>query len=94
MAEVKKLTAKADDTNKKTKEESFRVNGDELLKKVKELLKEGNVRKITIKNKDGKNIVVFPLTIGVVGVALVPVFAAIGTLAALLTECTITIERG
>lgn len=90
---MKKITANVDDTKKSTKEESFNVSGDELLKKVKELLKEGNVRKITIKNKEGKNIVVFPLTIGVVGVALVPVFAAIGTLAALLTECTITIER-
>lgn len=93
MTDVKKITANLDDTKKSTKEESFNVSGDELLKKVKELLKEGNVRKITIKNKEGKNIVVFPLTIGVVGVALVPVFAAIGTLAALLTECTITIER-
>ena len=93
MTDVKKITANVDDTKKSTKEESFNVSGDELLKKVKELLKEGNVRKITIKNKEGKNIVVFPLTIGVVGVALVPVFAAIGTLAALLTECTITIER-
>lgn len=93
MAEVKKITAKADDTKKKAKEESFKVDGENLLKKVKELLNEGNVRKITIKDKEGKNIVVFPLTVGVVGVALVPVFAAIGTLAALLTECTITIER-
>ena len=93
MTDVKKITANVDDTKKSTKEESFNVSGDELLKKVKELLKEGNVRKITIKNKEGKNIVVFPLTIGEVGVALVPVFAVIGTLAALLTECTITIER-
>lgn len=93
MAEVKKITAQTDDTKKNTKEESFKVDGENLLKKVKELINEGNVRKITIKDKDGKNIVVFPLTIGVVGVALVPVFAAVGTLAALLTECTITIER-
>ncbi len=93
MAEPKKITAKVEDSKKNTKEESFKVDGENLLKKVKEIINEGNVRKITIKDKDGKNIVVFPLTIGVVGVALVPVFAAVGTLAALLTECTITIER-
>lgn len=76
-----------------SREESFKVNGEELLKKVKEIIKEGNVRKITIKNKEGKTIVEFPLTIGVVGALLVPMFAAVGAIAALITECTITVER-
>ena len=76
----------------KTKEE-FKVKGDELLAKVKQLIKEGNVRQITIKNKDGKTLVVLPLTVGVVGAVLVPVLAAVGTIAALVTECTITVER-
>lgn len=81
-------------TDKKTeKEEEFRVTGDELLAKVKELIREGNVRKITIRDKDGKTIVEFPLTIGVVGTVFLPMFAAIGTLAALLTECTISVIR-
>lgn len=75
------------------REEIFKVHGEELLKKVKELIKEGNVRKIIIKDKNQKSLVEFPLTIGVVGVALVPVMAAIGALAALITECTLTVER-
>ena len=69
------------------------MKGDELLAKVKQLIKEGNVRQITIKNKDGKTLVVLPLTVGVVGAVLVPVLAAVGTIAALVTECTITVER-
>ena len=75
------------------KEETFTVNGKNLLKKVKELVKEGNVRRITIKNKKGKTVMVLPLTLGVVGVLLVPTFAAVGAIAALLTECSITVER-
>lgn len=78
---------------KTKKEETFEVSGDNLLKKVKELIKEGNVRKITIKNKNGKTIMMFPLTVGVVGTVLVPVLAAIGAIAALIGECSITIER-
>jgi Domain of unknown function (DUF4342) len=77
-------------TNKK---ESFKIDGENLLKKVKELIAEGNVRKITIKDKNGKDLVMFPLTIGVVGIALAPALAAIGALAALVGECTITVER-
>jgi hypothetical protein len=75
------------------KEESFKVSGEDLLKKVKELIKEGNVRKISIKNKQGKTLIVMPLTVGVVGAVLVPVFAAVGAIAALVAECTITVER-
>lgn len=78
--------------NKQTTEE-FKVNGDELLKKVKSLIREGNIRRITIKNKDGKSILEIPLTVGVVGAALAPTLAAIGAIAALLTECSIAIER-
>jgi CBS domain-containing protein len=77
----------------KTKKESFTVKGEKLLEKVKELIHEGNVRKITITNKDGKELVTFPLTIGVVGAVFAPVLAAIGALAALVTECTLTVER-
>lgn len=73
--------------------EEFKVKGEELLGKVKELISEGNVRRIIIKDKDGKTVAEFPLTIGVVGVLLAPVWAAIGALAALLTECTIYVER-
>jgi hypothetical protein len=80
-------------TKKKTTEETFRVSGEQLLAKVKELIKEGNIRRITIKDKDNKTLVEFPLTIGVIGAVFAPVLAAVGALAALLTECTITVER-
>jgi hypothetical protein len=73
--------------------ESFSINGDEILKKIKELIAEGNVRKITITDKSGREIMSFPLTIGVVGALLLPVLAAVGAIAALVTECTITVER-
>ena len=75
------------------KEESFKINGEELLKKVKELIREGNVRKVTILDKKGKEILVIPLTVGVVGAILAPSLAAVGAVAALLTECTIKVER-
>ena len=73
--------------------ESFTVTGEELLKKIKALVAEGNVRKITIHDKTGKEIMSFPLTIGVVGAVLLPVFAAVGALAALIGDCTISVER-
>lgn len=80
-------------TKSAKKEEVFEVKGDRLLEKVKQLIREGNVRKITILNKEGKEIIVVPLTIGVVGALLAPPLAAIGAVAALVTECTIRVER-
>jgi Domain of unknown function (DUF4342) len=77
----------------KTTNESFSINGEQLLKKIKELINEGNVRKITIKDKNGKELMTFPLTIGVVGAVFAPVLAAVGALAALIGECTIVVER-
>ena len=73
--------------------EDFLIEGENLLKKVKELVQEGNIRKITIKEKSGKEIMSFPLTIGVVGTMFAPVLAAVGAVAALIGECTITVER-
>lgn len=75
------------------KKESFTVNGENLLKKVNELIREGNVRRITIKDKNGKDLIVLPLTIGVVGAVIAPALAAVGAIAALVTECTISVER-
>jgi len=77
----------------KPRQEEFKVNGEELLKKVKQLINEGNIRRITIKNKDGKSILEIPLTVGVVGAVLAPPLAAVGAVAALVTECTIAVER-
>jgi hypothetical protein len=76
-----------------TTKESFHINGEKLLNKVKELIKEGNIRKITIHEKGGKELMSFPLTFGVVGAMLAPVLAAIGAMAALIGECTITVEK-
>lgn len=78
---------------KRLKTEEFKVNGEDLLKKVKELIHEGNVRKICIESKEGRQIISFTLTFGVIGAALLPPLAAVGALAALLTECTIKVER-
>lgn len=84
------MTAKKKQTKK---EETFKVSGENLIAKVKELIREGNVRKITILNKEGAIIAVFPLTVGVVGAVIAPPLAAIGALAALISECTIKVER-
>lgn len=73
--------------------EEFKVNGEDLLKKVKDIINEGNVRRIIVKNKEDKTIIELPLTVGVVGVALAPMLAAVGAIAALVTECTIVVER-
>lgn len=78
---------------KKTKKEEFELKGEDLVKKVKQLIKEGNVRKISIIDKKGKTIVVLPLTVGVVGAVLVPPLAIVGVIAALVAECTIRVER-
>ncbi len=75
------------------KKEEFKVSGEDVVKKVKELIKEGNIRRIIIKNEEDKVLVEFPLTIGVVGVALLPMWAAIGAVAALMTKCTIVVEK-
>ena len=79
--------------NKQTKEEVFQISGEDLLKKIKEIIKEGNVRKITIRDKEGKDLLILPLTFGVVGVLLLPTLAAIGAVAALVSECTILVEK-
>lgn len=73
--------------------ETFHINGENLLKKVKELIADGNVTKISIADKSGKEIMSFPVTVGVIGAVFAPIFAAVGALAALLTDCKITVER-
>lgn len=80
-------------TTNHTHREEFRVDGEQLLAKVKQLINEGNVRRIIVKNKDGKTLVELPLTIGVVGAVLAPALAAVGAIAALVTECSLVVER-
>lgn len=73
--------------------ETFKVEGSKIVEKIKEIIKEGNVRRIIIKDKTGKELMQFPLTFGVIGVAVAPMLAAVGALTALITECTITVVR-
>ena len=74
-------------------QESFKVSGEELLSKIKEIIKEGNARKVIIKNEKEDTIMEFPLTIGAIGAVLAPVFAAVGAIAALAMDCTIIVEK-
>ena len=73
--------------------EEFRITGEEFLAKDKELIHEGNIRRVMIRNEEGTTLVEIPLTVGLVGVALVPVWAAVGAIAALATDCSIVVER-
>ena len=80
-------------TEENTKKEEFKVSGDDVIKTIKKIVKEGNIRRIIIKNEEGKPLIEIPLTIGVVGAALLPVWAAIGAVAALVVKCTIVVEK-
>jgi Domain of unknown function (DUF4342) len=73
--------------------EEFKVNGEKLIAKIKEVLHEGNIRRIIIKDKEGKTVMEIPLTLGVVGALLAPTLAAIGAVAALVTEATVVVEK-
>ena len=78
--------------SKKTQEE-FKVEGKKVVSKIKALIKEGNVRKITVKDNKGKTILSLPVTAGVIGAILLPPLIVVGAIAALLTQCTITVQR-
>ena len=80
-------------TEERSRTEELHVSGEKLVATLKEILRQGNIRRITIKNEEGKTLIEVPLTLGVVGAVLLPVWAAIGALAALVTKCTIVIER-
>ena len=73
--------------------QEFKVSGDEIVSTIKKIIAEGNARKIIIKREDGSTLVEFPLTVGAVGALLAPMLAAVGTIAALVTKCTIVVER-
>lgn len=79
--------------NENNTNEEFHVKGEDLIAKIKQIIAEGNVRRIIIKDKDNKTLIEIPLTIGVVGIVLAPVLAAVGAIAALVTECTIIVEK-
>jgi hypothetical protein len=73
--------------------EEIKVKGEALMGKVKELVREGNVRRIIIKNSDGQSVIEIPLTLGVVGAVLAPMLAAVGAVAALAADWSIEVER-
>ena len=77
----------------KIRKEEFTIGGEKLVSTIKKLVREGNIRRITIKNKEGKTLIEIPLTFGVVGALFLPTLAAIGAIAALFTECTIVVEK-
>ena len=76
-----------------THTEEFRVEGEKIVSKIKELIHEGNIRKVIIKDKDNKTLMEIPVTIGVVGALIAPQLAALGAIAALLTEANIVVEK-
>ena len=76
-----------------TRREQHRVSGDKVIAKIKELLHEGNIRHVVIKNDDGRTLIEFPVSMGVAGAVLLPVWAAVGAVAAIVTKCTLEIER-
>jgi CBS domain-containing protein len=80
-------------SEQKVRTEEFQVSGDALVAKIKELLHEGNIRRLIIKNEEDRVLIDIPLTIGVVGVLVAPQLAAIGAIAALITHGSIVVEK-
>jgi hypothetical protein len=74
------------------RKEEFKVSGEEVIATIKKVIAAGNARRIIIKREDGSTLVEFPLTLGAVGLILAPTLAAVGTIAALVTKCTIVVE--
>ena len=93
MYEKKENAMKEEKKTGKTRTEEFKVSGGEILNKVKELIHEGNIRRIILKDEDGKTFLEIPLTVGIIGAAVAPVLAAIGAVAALVSKLTIVVEK-
>ncbi|MBI1752934.1 MAG: DUF4342 domain-containing protein [Acidobacteria bacterium] len=81
------------DTQNRTRTEEFKVEGGKVLDTIKDLIHQGNIRRIILKNEAGKTLIEIPLTLGLVGAALLPVFAAVGALAAVATRMVIVVEK-
>ena len=79
--------------DKTTHTESMEVEGDDLVGRIKEIVHEGNVRRIIIKNDEGEKLIELPVTVGVIGTLLAPPLAAVVDVAALVAKCTIEVER-
>jgi len=87
------VSAKKKNAGTESKFEEFKLTGHELVKKIRELIKAGNIRRIIIKNEKGKVMMEIPVTVAVVGAVFAPVLAAVGALAALLNKCSIVVEK-
>ncbi len=83
----------ASKTGKRTTKQTYRVQGKHAMAKIKEIIREGNARRITIVNSDGKTVMVLPLTVGVVGAILAPPLVVVGAIVALVSECSIIVEK-
>jgi len=90
MAEEEK---KDEQKTGKSRMEEFKLSGGEILNKIKELIHEGNIRRIILKDEEGKTFLEIPLTVGIIGAAFAPVLAAIGAIAALVSKLTIIVEK-
>ena len=73
--------------------EEYKVSGKDLLRPVKELVHQGKMRRITIRNAEGKSVLVIPLTVGIAGAVLLPLWAAVGAIAALASDYTLVVEK-
>jgi len=82
-----------ENTQGRTRTEEFKVDGGKVLDTIKDLIHQGNIRRIILKNEGGKTLIEIPLTLGLVGAALLPVFAAVGALAAVVTRMVIVVEK-
>ena len=80
-------------SDEKVTSEEFKLDGDQLMAKVKELIKEGNIRRVIIKNEEGRTMIELPLTLGVVGTIVAPQLAALGAIAVLIGRGTLVVEK-
>jgi hypothetical protein len=93
IIDVRRVNMDEEKKQGKTRFEEFRLNGGEILNKVKEILHQGNVRRIILKDEHGKTFMEIPLTVGVVGAIVAPILAAVGAVAALASNLTIVVEK-
>ena len=93
MTAGQSVVAMEEQMSEKVRTEEFAVSGDMLVAKIKELVHEGNIRRIVIKNEQGRTLINVPLTVGVVGVLVAPQLAALGAIAALVSHGTVIVEK-
>lgn len=93
MTQDQSTSSEEKTTGPQYRTEEFTVTGDAVVSKIKELIQEGNIRRITLKNEEGKTLIEIPLIVGAAAAILLPVWAAVGAIAALAANLTVVIER-